>query len=257
MFSGDIPEGINDTIRNYYINSGRFENQYLWILDKLKNKEAFSHIRYGDGECICSLSAHHEQGGTNYDGDRYSSPSLNKEIVNALVNPILSDRFIYGMADHCGTWIGEMKNHGIWNEEIKFKQSELFIWASIFGKIDMLFNILNKKKSILVAPKYLHQTNIKFNDYIETPTQNTWVARGKELVEEIHKKSLSYPKGSIFCFCVGMSSIPIIYHLHKLIEDRHTLIDIGSVIDPYVENGRFRSWMDLMPQKNKDRWTKQ
>lgn len=38
-----------------------------------------------------------------------------------------------------------------------------------------------------MAPKYLHQTNIKFNDYIETPTQNTWVARGKELVEEIHK----------------------------------------------------------------------
>jgi hypothetical protein len=65
------------------------------------------------------------------------------------------------------------------------------------------------------------------------------------------------PEKSVFLFCTGMSTIPIIYYLHNKLKGRHFLIDIGSVLDPYVEEGRYRSWMELIPPKRKKQWIKQ
>jgi len=232
-----------------------FKKQYFWMLDKIENKDNLSHIRLGDGECVCALSEHRDLGGTqNYDGDTYGLKGLSTEMINALVNPILSDSFIYGLASHTGSWTPEMKEYGIWSDKIVFRQAELFIWASVVGEIDILFNMVNQRNSVLVAPKYLHNTNIKFNTYIETPPQNTWDTNGAQLVEEIYQISLKQPKDTIFCFCTGMSAIPLIYHLHKKIAERHTLLDIGSVIDPYVEKGRYRSWMELIPTSTIEKW---
>ena len=235
----------------------RFEKQYFAMVEKLKKGETFSHIRYGDGECNCCLTTLRQSSAVNYDGDYYGAPTLNKEMVKALTSPILSDDFIYGMADHCGTWTAEMKENGIWSDKIKFWNAEVFIWATVFGQIDILFNMLKKVNSVLVSPPYLTKTNIKFNTHIETPTQNTWSGRGHDLVEELYQKAIKMPEKSVFLFCTGMSTIPIIYYLHNKLKGRHFLIDIGSVIDPYVDEGRYRSWMELIPPKRKKQWIKQ
>ena len=225
--------------------------------ERIDKKEPFSHIRFGDGEMIALIG--NNPNFINCDNDRCSA-SLNRQITKIVTEPVLAQNFLYGLAPHVsqigGNLVEECKRKPKkkgqirkWHDGIKWQSATIFIDANRNGYMDRFFSLLDKNKTCLVANKKLHKMKFKFDYYIEAPEVATWEAKGEEILKQIKLNSVKNISPVIFLFCIGMSSLPIIYYSYKSIGEKDYLLDIGSAFDPYIQDGRFREWMLEMPNQ--------
>ena len=107
-------------------------------------------------------------------------------------------------------------------------------------------DIVNTKKDIIyVGPTYMHNKNnpIKYTTFIEIPKKNCF-----ECSHKIYKNIVNnINKDSIIFFSGGLGIKHIIYNLYKNFGSKVTLIDMGSVLDPF-----FDLWSRATFTKNKD-----
>jgi len=227
----------------------------------IKEDKPFSYIRFGDGEIICLLG--HQPHVSNYDDDYYGV-ILGKEILKIIQTPILKQNFFYGLAPHISRIGGNLLNEckrkpkkkgGVrkWNDNIKWVSATTFIDANKDGYMREFISALNHKTICLVANDNFKdikilEGKIKYN--INIPHTATWVQEGENVIHLIKKISSKSKKSIIFLIGAGMSSLPIIYNAYKEVGEKDILIDIGSALDPYIKQGRFRSWMVDMPNKS-------
>lgn len=204
-------------------------NPYQFYIDKINNKEHFSFTRWGDGEWFCTWGMQ----GQNCDSHRYF-PELKDGLYTALKNNKNYYKAIWNV------------NHGqisrILNPLLKFLKDEKIeinwvnagIWEDVVlkGGLDDLVKSLEKRNFIIVSNDSLKNLNIKYTDFISVPTVNCFLDK-----ERIKKDMIEMTKkydDVVFGMSSSMATNVIVDELYDLIGDKSTMIDFGSIWDPFI-----------------------
>jgi len=196
---------------------------YYEFLEKLKNNEPFSFSRFGDGE----WNAIFGKNGQNCDGHKYFEDMGAKlsEIVQS------SPEYYMGMQNLAMTLRGDAINAFNADLGIEWIDADCFHKASIKGFFDTFFEALKGRDITMVAPDRLFgiDEHIDFDSFVTIPLNNCWEEKDK-IVEDI-KSLLEF--GRVVLFCAGMPTNVMIDELYQEHGKECTLLDMGSVFDPY------------------------
>lgn len=194
---------------------------YENVLKKLKDREAFSFSRWGDGEWNAVLGVT----GANCDGHQYF-PDMGKRLREIIQR---KPGYTLGMQPH--SMSERYKNFDRLKEflktvDIQWANADIFHHASINGEIGKLIEAVKERYLIIVGPAHL--SKIFDCVHIITPPINCWLN-----YEEIRQQIDFHIDGvnnAVVLFSASMMSNVLIDDFH---DRHHTLIDTGSVFDPY------------------------
>ncbi len=190
---------------------------YEDYIEAINNKEMFSLSRWGDGEWNC-IAGHN---GANCDGHKYFG-GLGRRLRNILNS---SPSYFLGLQSLAYRQRPVLIDEYAANNNIEWVKSDIFHHANIKGNLQPLLDALNTRKVILVGGNHLKNYN-KDWEFIEIPRVNCWEGYEKAL-EDIENV---IEKDKVVLFCASMMANVLVDDLHG----EATLIDLGSVLDPYV-----------------------
>ncbi len=198
---------------------------YQDLLLCLERKKSFSFSRFGDGE----WNAIFRKEGTNCDGHKYF-----KDMGDALADVIMEKpTYRLGMQNMAArVQGGKIKGFlDLYELKIAWCNADMLHRASIKSNIEPFFMALSKRNTVMIGPRYLKNiiSKVKYKHFIEIFPKDCWVQR-EYIMEECRKVKLDKP---VFSFSASMGANVMIDILHKELKDV-TLIDAGSVYDPYV-----------------------
>jgi hypothetical protein len=185
-------------------------------IDKIVNKEMYSFSRWGDGEWLCLLGAK----GMNCDKHQYF-PELREALRRVLES---SPKYILGLQNHAKKSMGNAIDDTTSLFNLEWVASDIFHNASINGELPLLIDALKGRNVVLVGAKHLKGFNGW--EFIEVPSVDCWL-NYEETLKELEQ---TITKDDVVLFCASMMSNVLIDKLNG----KATLIDVGSVFDPYV-----------------------
>lgn len=185
-------------------------------LEKLRSKEKYSFSRWGDGEWLCLLNYK----GANCDGHEYFNDLGNK--LRQILT--LTPKYTIGLQSLASRRFEKEIESYTNNFNLTWCGSDVFHHASSNGKLNELFEVLKDREVILVGANHLK--GFKGWKHIEIPTKNCWLSYDKTLIE----LEETIKEDDVVLFCASMMSNVLIDELNG----RATLIDMGSVFDPYA-----------------------
>ena len=200
-----------------------------FYIDKIRNRENFSLSRWGDGEWFCTVGVN----GQNCDNHRYL-PELRDGLVNALKNNKSYYKAIWGPNHgqikrilhiilpfiHKNNINNQWVNAGIWED------------AVLKDGIDRLVESLESRNLVIVSNHTLRDLNIKYVDYVEVPKVNCYNDKDR-IKSEMISITKKY-KDVVFAMSSSMATNVIIDELYDEIGDKCSMIDFGSIWDPFV-----------------------
>lgn len=222
----------------------------------IQSHKPFTFIRFQSGEwhAVFGLRIGKQTGG----GQVYYK-SLCLDIKNTL------ERLASEPHENC--WIGihpdcqrPLLEKGILDFFSRHNFPPPLVWSDFLDKsvrdrsIETLFQCLqNQNKPIVVVshPKnktYLHP-HIPFCDYIEVPYLDCWLHR-EEIYKSLEKTCQNNEEQCIFIFAAGLACKPWLYTLWKTYGQKHTFLDLGSVLDPYGAKINSRLYMNRVFPEN-------
>lgn len=183
----------------------------ILYLDLIAKKENFSFSRFGDGE----FAAVFQEPGMNCDGHEYFS-DMGEELKKILDTK--KDYFVglQPLAD------------GLYGSKIDFPQEWVYADElhdlSKDGNIRQLRKVLDLRNVVFVGSneEIAKKLNARF---VEVPKVNAWLEHERIL------KAIKPKKDDVVLFSCGMLANWLIDKLHS---KDYTLIDAGSLFDPYV-----------------------
>jgi len=205
-----------------------------WFAEKLQNKEVFSFVRYGDGEWRCILGYK----GKNCDKHEYF-PRLRVDLSKAVCS---NKDMVFGIQNmSIRNMIGEigpfLKKHNI---NRKWYDSDILHRANCNGNLYSFIKSLSEHKVAIIGPDHIRKSGIKFHHFVSVPKVNCYLK-----VDGIYKRTLDAAKEcSVFLFCASMTSNVLMDRLFDVVGDRISMIDCGSIFDPYsgiLSRGIYRS----------------
>lgn len=206
------------------------------FLQKLKNKEPFSFVRYGDGE-LNSLLQIDGENYKNTDGHTYFA-DMGVALADILKNKpkyyLGKQRF--GFDERYPEQISKfLKDNDL--ENLNWVNADVFHHASINGYFEKFFDMLVKRDDpvILVGPKYLENLGKFYNSHVVVPDRNCWL-KVNEILEDVRghlDRCDEHKVPAVVLFVASMPANYMIDQLYGKYGSRHTLIDCGSVFDPY------------------------
>ena len=193
------------------------------LVEKLVKDEHFSFSRYGDGE----MAAVKGKQGRNCDGHIYyealghrlfkileSAPDYYVGLQGLAYRQ--STDFIDALTDRCS---------------IKWCASDILHHASIKNTIYTFFAALNNKNVILVGPSRLARLNtFKIDTHLTIPDLNCW--NGYTIIKD--KLMNNVVEGDVVLYCASMMTNVLIDDMYKIMGNKITQIDCGSVFEPYI-----------------------
>ena len=186
-----------------------------WV-EKIKNKEALAFSRFGDGEWLNIQKA----SGQNCDGNIYYHDLGDK------LEEIVSEKQDY----HLG--VQRLVPFSV-EQSSKYEQdwcdSDVFHKASMEGKLDSLFDVLNETHIVYIGNNSLSKLEF-IDEFIEIPYNNVWLDYDSILSEIKNKINDDF---KLFLFSAGMCANVFIHDMWQFNKD-NAYIDIGSIFDPYV-----------------------
>lgn len=195
-----------------------------WFTTKLSSGWPFSFARYGDGEWAAILNTP----GRTRDGQTYTA-ELGADLVASLAAPwpfahAISPIAIRTYGNPIETWLAE---HRI---DVRWYDSEVFLTASITGTLLPFITALRARKVVYVGPPHLRTLTrlLPLVDFIETPIHNAHRAKA-ELAHAIRTRRTIADVVLLSC---GPAATVLVNDLWKHLPE-HTLIDLGSLFDPY------------------------
>lgn len=201
------------------------EWNYQDLLLCLEQNRQFTFTRFGDGE----WNAIFRKEGTNCDKHTYF-----KDMGDALAEVLISNPdYRLGMQNMATRVQGAPINGFLDLNELKIAwcNADMLHKASIKNNIEPFFKALSERNTIMIGPDYLKTIDkrVKYKHFIEIFSLNCWEQKDY-ILEECRKIKLQNP---VFSFSASMGANVMIDILHKELKDA-TLIDAGSVYDPYV-----------------------
>lgn len=219
-----------------------------YYVDKLDKCEPFSFVRYGNGE----WDAIFETGTiTGSHSQKLTVPGLRKSMERSVRLAPRSDNYLLGIQSK-----RYLSSRGLWKliEEYVHSCAPDLVWhvgdvfhkASMKGRLFPLVEVLKKRNCYVVGPEYLRKINkyIKVEEFIQVNTRNCYVQ-----LSSVRKKLLSLPRNRVICVSAGPMAKVLIYQLYHQIGDTDTLLDCGSLWDPYAGRRTRRYHKRLNNQK--------
>ena len=200
------------------------------ICSKIESGEHFTFARYGDGEFIALMGE--TPNGANCDNHTYF-PEMGFELAEILRRDPLYGVGIFtteiSVSPSAFAWL--MANVP---EYRKYSRSDVFHieMKETSKRIERLFEAINDRGFVMVGPSHLRSMESKFNitDFVEVPKHNCWLHTDIAL-SEIRQID---PIGKIVCFAASMAANVWIDRLYQQYGDQCTLLDCGSIFDPFV-----------------------
>jgi hypothetical protein len=191
------------------------------ICDNLKNNVNFKFARYGDGELFCMSG----KVGRNCDKHEYF-PDLGASLINAVSE---NKGYMVGVQPLSVSHLPHLVDEFILKHHLEkdLYNADVLHNASIDGKLDIFMNALDSRNVILVGPAHL--CNL-FEEmvHIVTVKINAWIDYHK-IREELGYHIEWTDKPVILLSCGMMAEVL----LHDFADTDSTIIDTGSVFDPY------------------------
>lgn len=193
-----------------------FKRICLWIDERIN----FKFARYGDGEFLCMAG----KIGRNKDMHEYFA-----DLGQALNDAFYADPSYMVGVQPLSVF------HGLYQSALQFapgpkliKDADVLHSASIDGKLPEFMTVLDGRRTVLVGPEYLKAMG--FDAHILIPELNCW--RNYDGVKHRLKKEIK--TDDVVLLCASMMSEVLIHDFQR---EFITMIDCGSVFDPYV--GKF------------------
>lgn len=210
---------------------------YESLVEKLIEREYFSFTRYGDGEWNAMLGCDRPH---NCDGHEYF-PDLGKRLIKCLQSDPKYYLGIQSLAmrqrgDEITQWVNNYCSQKI----DTWSNADILHHASIKGKLPQFFSVINAASDdiILTAPEYLIpiRNKISYGTFITVPEKNCWLHYDR-LISDIAYGIKTACKQSKYVVVLLVASMPanvLVHDLYSVFGDRATILDIGSVLDPFV-----------------------
>jgi hypothetical protein len=234
-----------------------FEGDFNKFLNKIKNGEHFSLSRWGDGE-LSILEGKHIDLRTKGDGEFRYDPNLNDYVAvrNKLITSYVNkdDNYYIGIA--CPCCVGDEKYQ--YMKKKSGQNEDNLTWANIFvnsnysKSIKELIPELNNHKVNLVV-----NINSKLHKLPFTPKMIWWVGTDAwkddynvvdDIKEYIQNNDI---KEEIFLFAAGPLANILTYELWEYCSKENTYIDVGSILDQYLQLKITRGYQLGAPTINK------
>lgn len=217
--------------RGWMIRLKSSEQNFDYIISRLRENSPFTFSRWGDGEweAVLNLKKADE---TNCDGHQFFDV-LCDELKKILIKKVPYMLGMQPLAYHklMGRKIDKfLKSNNIKPSDLWWVDADVFHNASTSGKIYLLFDELKKKKILLVGPEYLTKLKTFPFDFVEVPLINCWNERDR-IMKEIKEKSMVHDYDAVL-FCAGMTSNWMIDQLHGKFDG--FILDVGSLFDPFA-----------------------
>jgi len=211
------------------------------LTNKLRQQKPFTFVRYGDGEWANIFYDQHNKE-QNCDGNLYY-PELGdalKEIVLSEPDYYMGIQWcIFDAPEFCP--VRESVYNLIRNLRIDWVNANELHRASEFGNIQPFFCELFENDLIIVGAKYFEV--LPHVSHIVIPDVNCWLERDR-IIDEIYSaladRTISERGHVVILFMAGMAANYLIHEIYGQYGYKHTLIDIGSVLDPYIGRPRRR-----------------
>ncbi len=190
---------------------------------RIKNKDYFKLIRFGDGEWMNILG---KPNGDVINKEMDYFPAAGRElkvIVDAAFNN--NTDTIYGLQGLAERIFGDAIP-----SDVDWHNADSFHNASLVGKLYPFIEVMREVDVVFVGPEYLREIYkvIPYVHFIPIPEHNCYLH-----VEDIIKAVQDYGKPALYSFSASIAANIIIYHLN--IKDSW-LLDLGSLWDPYVQH---------------------
>ena len=198
---------------------------YNEICKKLIDNENFKFSRWGDGEWGCMMG----WAGENRDGNHYS-----QDLRDALIN-VLDSEPDYIMGLQYGVIYNDQLREYVFNKlfrlNINWVYGDILHVASEFGMLKQFMDSLKNRNVVIIGAEYYNQLADKIGHHIIIPSSNSF-----EFNDSIINSASVFKQDTVFLVAAAMDSNVIIDRL----PDNITAIDIGSVLDPYLNHPRAR-----------------
>lgn len=205
---------------------------YQNFLEYIDAQIPFSFARYGDGEWNAILGPKKPHKNTNCDGHQYF-PEMGQELGEIIKS---EPQYILGIQSLAMRLRGEEIEQFVKDLNISWCDADILHKASIKGNLDKLFAILNQtpEKIVIVGPEYLRaiRSKIKYGTFIAIPQKDCYLVT-KQAINEC-AKIMTSNRGMIFLFSASMATNVWIDQLYIHFGQDNTLLDCGSVFDPYI-----------------------
>lgn len=192
----------------------------------LATGQPFSFARYGDGEWLAILGA----SGQNCDGHLYT-PALERELGEAVTSGadyIFASRVTAQIRDQVVRWC---KLNGVDRE---WHSTEVFLEASLSGKLKPLVTVLRERYVGYVGPGHLLDfTNDAFGlvGFATIPKVNAYTYMPPMVRDALGLVDLG---ADTLLISAGPAANALIHRLYPIVGRKVTLLDMGSVFDPYA-----------------------
>lgn len=207
-----------------------------FYIEKIKNNENFSFTRWGDGEWYCTIG----MSGKNCDNHQYF-PKLSEGLNVALKNNKNYYKAIWNL-NH-----GQIKRNlnvilpYIESNNINIEWVNAGIWeeAAINGNLNTLVDALENRNFIIVSNDKLRGLDINYTDFISVPSYNCFL--NKDGIKRDMILMTEKYDNPVFGLSASMATNVIVDELYDIIGDKATMIDFGSIWNPFV-NDNIRSY---------------
>ncbi len=192
-------------------------------IDRLKKWEPFKFARYGDGEWTAIMNPDPTKG--NCDGHPYSY-ELSADLAKSIVEP--SDKIEYGIQALSVGNMGDAIKAYVGPSKIEWTNADVFHTASEARKLGPFADALRERGPIIVGARQWNNGKwLKPKAFIQVPNQGVYSYKN-EIIELIRKIPM---EGQVILLACSMLAEVIIYELR---DTEATIIDIGSVFDPWL-----------------------
>jgi len=205
-------------------------SQYV---NRLKNNEYFSFVRYGDGEWIALFR------GAGWVSCRMQSVSkeIQADMLQSLIAHVSAPRLIFGLQHyavrrfekHIGRFLHRHKL-----KNISWVEADVFHYASLRGLLFPLIEQLRQMKVVIVGPNFLYKMKegiFNYSAFVEVPLRNCYAHQEsiKSNILSIHER---FRENVVYSFCCGPVAETLILKLQDEMPENF-LIDFGSVWDVF------------------------
>lgn len=200
-----------------------------FFLDRLRGREQFAFVRYGDGE----FYAMYGHAGGNCDGHQYF-PEMGAELIKTMT--VKAPNYIFGIqplavSQSNGRIENILSSNGI--SDIEWINSDVFHNASISGVLFPLVEALRGCNTVLIGPKHLAELKdfLGFKHHIVVPDKDCYtdIARMQDEIRAYGKDKT----GVVYMFSASMPTEIMISRLFFELPG-NTFIDLGSLWDVFT-----------------------
>ena len=202
-----------------------------WYVDKIKDNDPFTFIRYGDGEWSAIINDGRAMTGSR--SHKLTIPAMQEQLRQSLLEKPVSDRYIIALRE---TALNAQISNWITNSKVKgWHDCTVFYKASRRGQLFPLLDAIRQSdfELVVIGPPNLSKlqaaTGLPVKQFIPIPKRNCFGVITEKIKMVLEQKE----KPMIISISAGPPGKLIAWRLFKHIGNNSFIIDFGSLWDVY------------------------